>query len=332
MSSRTASEGDLAVGEVRTGFLNHSQALPLEAAIVLLELIPGEQVRNASRPRVYAVSPEPLTGVDCVLPSMNGRRTRAVGTVASRVTLTGGRLVQSCSYTEIVKAESSNRQPWSHYLAHPGVVECLGKLNTDDAAAGFAESERGFRGIEVGIIAEQALNGVQNSPLLDGRLPVRAPRGSWRWAFQCPKGNGAELFRFKILKDGTRLLRLAMPGHSVEDVVDLVEDLALHDWLLSTVEGILARAELGSGPTEKMLPRVRPVIDHILHHWMPAARVKPGLLPLWTNLDRVQGLTRQWDLSVQRVRDQLALSTITMLSAVAETHRADTDEPALRRS
>ncbi|GAA3213830.1 SCO2521 family protein [Actinocorallia longicatena] len=332
MSSRTASEGDLAVGEVRTGFLSHSRALSLEAALILLELVPGEQVRSASRPRAYAVSPEPLTGIDCVLPSLNGRRTRAVGTVASRVTLTGGRILQACSYAEIVRAGSGNRQAWSHYLSHPGVVETLGKLNAEDAAAGFAESERGSRGIEVGIIAEQQMNGVQNSPMLDGVLPVRARRGSWRWAFQRPEKGGGELFRFKILGDGTRLLRLALPDHGLDDVIDLVEDLALHDWLLSTVEEILERAQLGSGPPAKMLPLVRPVIDHVLHHWMPAARVKPELMPLWATLDRAQGFTRQWDLSVHRVRDQLALNTVTMLSAASDGYRADADEPALRRA
>ena len=116
------------------------------------------------------------------------------------------------------------------------------------------------------------MNNLQNSSMLDGKLPVACTRGSWRWAFQCPGPGGRHLFRFKILKDGTRLMRLSAPGHDIADLMDLVEDMALHDWLLSTVEGIVERAELGSGPTEKMLIRVRPVIDHVLHHWMPGAQ------------------------------------------------------------
>lgn len=317
MSSRTASDGALTIGEVRTGFLRHSTSFSPAASSILLDLVPGEQVRHASRPRAYAISPESLTGVDCSMPSLSGRQVRGVGTVASRVTLTGGRILQACSYTTIVRAERDFRQPWSHYLGRPGAVEFLGKMNVDDAASGFAEDDDGFQGIELGAIAEHAMNNLQNSSMLDGKLPVKVPRGSWRWAFQCPEPGGRYLFRFKILKDGTRLMRLSAPGHDIADLMDLVEDMALHDWLLSTVEGIVERAELGSGPTEKMLIRVRPVIDHVLHHWMPGARVKQDLLPLWDSLDRVQGLTRQWDILVNRVRDQLAMSTITMLSATA---------------
>ncbi|WP_106396823.1 SCO2521 family protein [Actinocorallia populi] len=309
MSSPTTSEGLLAIGEIRTGFLHHSTEITLEEASDLLRLIPGEQVRYASRPRPYAVSPETLTGVDCTMPSARGRRVRGVGTVASRVTLTGGRVLQSCAYTTLVPSERGHRLPWSHYLGRPGAVEYLGRLEPDDAAAGFAEAEDGARGIGLGAIAEQAMNGVQASALLDGGLPLRAPRGSWRWAFQ----DGGSLFRFTVVPDGTRLVRLAVPGGRVDDLLDLVEDLALHDWLLGTVETILERAAPGSGSTDRMLRNVRPLIGHILHHWMPAARVRPELLPLWEALDRVHGLTRQWDISVDRVRDQLAVDTVTML-------------------
>ncbi|WP_460363047.1 SCO2521 family protein [Actinocorallia lasiicapitis] len=302
---------------MRTGFARHSRQLSRELASALLDLVPGEQVRHANRPRPYAVSPEPLTGVDCSIPSKNGRRVRGVGTVAARATLTGGRVLQACAYTSLVPSAKGYRLPWSHYLGHPGTVEVLGKMNADDTAAGYAEDERGFLGIQLGVIAEHTMNNVQSSPLLDGGLPVKASRGSWRWAFQCPEPGGREIFRFKILTDGTRLLRLSIPGQNIPDMLDLIEDMALHDWLLGTVEGILERAELGNGSTSRMVDRVRPVIDHVLHHWMPGARITPELLPLWNALDRVQGLTRQWEISVNRVRDQLALGTISMLSAAA---------------
>jgi len=116
-------------------------------------------------------------------------------------------------------------------------------------------------------------------------------------------------------------MRLAVTEGGVLDLLDLVEDLALHDWLLSTVETELERARLGSGPMDKTLRSLRPLVDHVLHHWMPGARVRQDLLPLWNSLDRVHGLTRQWDISVNRVRDQLSLSTITMLSSTAGQNR-----------
>ncbi|MGI5165567.1 SCO2521 family protein [Spirillospora sp. CA-253888] len=309
MSSPTAAEGALTIGEVRTGFVRHSTEISLQEASALLRLVPGEQVRHAGRPRPYAVSPTPLTGVDCDLPSAKGRRVRGVGTVASRVTVTGGRILQACSYTTIVPSPRGHRLPWSHYLGRPGVVEHLGRMDLDDAAAGFAEDERGVRGIELGGIAEQTMNGVQASPMLDGVLSLRAPRGAWRWAFH----GGEPLFRFTVLRDGVRLVRLSVPRQCTEDLLVLVEDLALHDWLLAVVENALARAAAGPGAADRMLRGVRPVVGHVLHHWMPAARVKPELLPLWEALDRAHGLTRQWDISVGRIRDQLAVDTVAML-------------------
>ncbi|MBW8487683.1 SCO2521 family protein [Actinomadura parmotrematis] len=313
MSSPTTSEGALAIGEIRTGFVRHSTEVSLEEASAVLRLVPGEQVRHAGRPRAYAVSPAPLTGVDCAVPSARGRRVQGVGTVTSRATITGGRVLQVCSSATLVRSRAGYRLPWSHYLGRPGVVECLGRVDLRDAAAGFAEAEGGTRGIALGSIAEQVMDRVQGSPLLDGRLPLRAPRGSWRWAVE----DGEPLFRFTVLRDGTRLVRLAVPGHGAADLLDLVEDLALHDWLLGTVETILGRAGLGSAPPDRTLRHVGPLVGHVLHHWMPAARIRPELVPLWDAVDRVHGLTRQWDALVARVRDQLALDTVAMLAGAA---------------
>ena len=41
-------------------------------------------------------------------------------------------------------------------------------------------------------------------------------------------------------------------------------------------------------------------------------------MPLWNALDSNAGFTQHWDVSVSRVRDQLALSTLTLLSATVE--------------
>ncbi|MEO5876546.1 MAG: SCO2521 family protein [Streptosporangiaceae bacterium] len=307
MFSATESEGALTIGVVKTGFLGHSTAVSPETASALLALVPGEQVRHAHRPRAYAVSPEPLTGVDCEMPSLSGRRTRGVGTVATRATLTGGRILQSCSYTTLVPATRDYRREWSHYLGRPGVVEVIRRMNAEDAAAGFAESDRGARAIELELIADAVLTGVQISSLLDRKLPLRAERGAWRWAFQHPGPDEAGIFKFTILRDGTRLLRLGVSDASLPDLLDLVEDLALHDWLLRTVEAKLERVQLESGTIDRALPSISALFDHLIHHWMPCARVKQELLPLWNELDRAIGLTQPWEISVNRVRDQLRL-------------------------
>ena len=42
------------------------------------------------------------------------------------------------------------------------------------------------------------------------------------------------------------------------------------------------------------------------------------LLPLWESLERRPGFTRQWDVSVNRIRDQIAVTTVGLLGVVAE--------------
>lgn len=80
----------LACGEVRTCLLPAFQALDSRTAAQLLRLRADERVRVSERPNLYALSPDVLTGVDCPLPTANGARVRAVGTVAARAALTEG--------------------------------------------------------------------------------------------------------------------------------------------------------------------------------------------------------------------------------------------------
>jgi hypothetical protein len=93
----------------------------------------------------------------------------------------------------------------------------------------------------------------------------------------------------------------------------LCEDLALHDWLLTTVVRMLDGVRLGTGAardTGAVVRTLRPAVDHLLHLWMPRARVSPELAPLWDPLEERPGFTRQWRNLVQRIRDQLTLHAI----------------------
>ncbi|MEO3782787.1 SCO2521 family protein [Actinocorallia sp. B10E7] len=321
MSSRTHSEPPrLTVGTVRTGLLRHSSAVSRELAIRLLRLVPSEHVAWSARPRAYAVSPELLTGVDCPLPSRNGSRVRGVGTLASRATITGGRILQSSAHTTVVRAERSYRQPWSHYLARPGVVEAIGKPNFQDIADGFTADDRGFRGIETTIIADRAMDLVQASRLLDGKRPFAAPRTTLHWAFETPPSEGAAesgRLTFVIVNDELRTLRLAANTASLGTVLDFCEDLALHDWLLSTLLTLIDRAGFGQDDWTRVTNRIRPTVDHLLHLWWPGARVPEEFMPFWDSLDKRLGFKQQWEMSVNRIRDQLALGTLlTMLGSL----------------
>lgn len=181
----------LACGEVRTGLLPSFQALDGRAAAQFLRLRADEHVRVSERPNLYALSPEVLTGVDCRLPTANGAKVRAVGTVAARAALTEGRVLQSTAYFSAPAAGPDVRRPWGHYLVRPGVVEPFGKLPEQATAEGVLRG--GGRGeLDLGMIAEGLLAQLVRHPLLDHKAPFKSRRTHLRWAArQAPEGEDA---------------------------------------------------------------------------------------------------------------------------------------------
>ena len=99
----------------------------------------------------------------------------------------------------------------------------------------------------------------------------------------------------------------------------LCEDLALHDWLLTTVVRMLDSSRLGAADGPSAVLALRPAVDHLLHLWMPRAHVDRTLGHLWDVLEREPGFTRQWQTLVQRIRDQLAVQAIPLLHEALST-------------
>jgi hypothetical protein len=308
----------LAVGEVRTGLLQSSGAVPPTLAARALALVPGERVRTAERPIGYAVSPDRLTGVDCRLATRSGARPRGIGTAVTRAAITGGRVIQASTHTVLVRG-GTDRRPWPHYLARPGIVETLAKAGWADLADGFL-GPRDPSTLDLAALNERILDDIVVSRELDRRPPFRSRRTTLRWVAETV-GAGREppVAQFSLAGGLLRTARLALPADDPALVVDLCEDLALHDWLLTTLVEMLERSGLGSGATA--VERIRPAVDHLLHLWMPGARVERRLLPLWESLEQRPGFTRQWDVSVNRIRDQIAVTTVELLGNVAEGER-----------
>ena len=127
----------LTIGEVHTGLLLTSTAVPVDTAAELLAIVPGGSVRTRQRPIRYAWSPEVLTGVDCAAPLAGRREVRIVGTPATRLSLTDGRIIQAGTHATFRQDSAGRRRPWSHYLAQPGVLEVLGKASEESLATGF---------------------------------------------------------------------------------------------------------------------------------------------------------------------------------------------------
>ncbi|MET8566885.1 SCO2521 family protein [Streptomyces sp. NPDC004783] len=303
----------LACGEVRTCLLPTRQSLDVRAAAQLLGLRADERVLLSERPNLYARSPDTLTGVDCHLPSANGARIRAVGTVTARAALTEGRVLQTSAHFRVPASGPDQRRPWGHYLVRPGVVEPLGKLPREAVAQGVLGGGR-HGDLDVGLIADGLLTRLLRHPLLDHRPPLRSRQTRLRWAaLPAAPGEGPSIERFTLAEDELRTVRLRVPEHTVgADIAGLCDDLALHDWLLTTVVRMLDGIRVGAGPEHgtAVVEALRPAVNHLLHLWMPRARVSRDLAALWDPLEERPGFTRQWQTLVQRIRDQLTLHAI----------------------
>ncbi len=301
----------LVLGEVRTCLLQNSGAATRTDVAELLRLSPGERVRSSERPLSHAVSPELLNGVDCQVPAASGTRVRGIGTVAARGVVVGGRILQGSVYTRLERGELDRRRPWSHYLGRPGVIETVGRFDRRDVVTGFFAEPRPEPTLDLGALSDLVIGSVQMNPRLDHFAPFKSRRTRLRWALRTDETAGGE---FTVADDTLRTLSMTTNGDTVSAVVEFCEDLALHDWVLTTLLQLVERSNVGSADGPESLVRLRPAIDHLLHLWMPGARVAPSLLPLWESLERRPGFTRQWQATVTRIRDQLAVHTLEMLS------------------
>ncbi|HET6213568.1 MAG TPA: SCO2521 family protein [Micromonosporaceae bacterium] len=315
------------MGEVHTGLLQHSAAVSADFALRLLTPVPGVRARRVDRPIAYAVSPDTVTGVDCELPSA-GAKVRGVGSIVSRVAITGGHVVQGSAFVRVRRGVAGRRLPWSHYMAAPGIVETMAKVDSDQLAAGFLAPAKPLDVLDIGAIGARAMDMVQSSPMLDHNILLKSSRTRLRWAIET-LGAGAEpagavtgsspqapplSVTFTVRGDGIRTVLLRAGQIDPSAVAALCEDLALHDWLLTTLLAHVGQARIGTAPRSAVVKRLQPTIDYLLHLWMPAARVDAALADLWLCLDRQPGLTRQWQATVDRVRDQLALATVEVLT------------------
>jgi hypothetical protein len=109
---------------------------------------------------------------------------------------------------------------------------------------------------------------------------------------------------------------LTVGAENLSAAVELCEDLALHDWLLTALLRLIECSSHDRSTRQQLIDRLQPAIDHLLHLWMPAARLDKSMLPLWQSLEQQPGFTKQWTASVSWVRDQVALSTIMQLGSL----------------
>jgi hypothetical protein len=310
--------GQLTIGEVHTGLLQHSSAAPTDLVNSLLAFNEGEHVWSVCRPIDYARSPQTLTGVDCLLPTSNQSKVRAIGTALSRAAITGRQVVQGTAYTTVEFAEARDRQPWEYYLSRRGIVETIGRSDMSTVADGFLgrEAEKGY--LNLGAVGQLALDRVLSGRGLDRRPPFKTMRGRLRFVIGgAARGSDpgaddgqAQTVMFGMDDEKQRRVRLPRRGAAVADVVDLCEDLALHDFLLTTLVDEVERGLTAAGTRRQAAAALAPVLHHLVHLWMPAARVKDDLSDIWQALEHRPALSRQWQAAVNRVRDHVALAAL----------------------
>jgi hypothetical protein len=310
-------ESGVCLGEIHTGLLQNSGALDAQSAGNLLELLWQHPVRTWERPIRHAASPEVLTGVDCNLPSVTGTRARVVGTVATEVRVTGGRILQSSSRTRVIRAQVQRRLPWSHYLTRPAVTEALRTVPAD-LVDGFlgADTPPPHGVLDLGGVCTRVLNRVQASPIIDRRAPFTSRRIQVRWAAVITTEGPAKII-YALEREDLRSLRIVAPADVVDRLPEFCQDLAVHDWLLSRIVEMVDVANIGGRAHADVVTRLRPAVDHLLHAWMPGARLAEDLLPFWAELERHAGLSRQWEATVQRIRDQMTLAAVELMGAMA---------------
>ena len=323
----------LLVGEAKTGLLQHSVALDDVDAARLLALGPSGGVRTSNRPRRWAQSAELVEGVDCPLATASKTRASGIGTVGVRATVTGGRVVQATSYTKLNRADVEYRLPWSHYAARPGTLEVAGRVHQKDLSAGFL-GPQSAEVLDLGAVASRILDKVQRSTDLDRRPPIRVRRTDFRFVVsstasrrtttsassRCDDGRApdGERVDFVVVDDARRTLQICTSSEDLVSFVALCEDLAFHDWLLTTVINRVEEARIGAATGGELVSRLRPIIDHLLHLWMPATQTDQALADVWDGLERSPGLSRQWYRLVDRIRDQMTLSVISLMSVGTE--------------
>jgi hypothetical protein len=303
----------LVAGEVHTGLLRGRDPVTPDQARCLLDLVVGEPVLVSHRPIAYVRSPDIPVGVDCGIGGT--RRVRGIGTALQHATLTGGHVVQGSAATTLVPADGAARRPWSHYLTRPGVIETLGRTRWDEVAANLSGPERPGDALDLGAMAGRTADRVQRSTSRSGPARLRAARTRLRWTARVGEEPG---IRFSVRSDGLRLLDLSVAGvrpGPARGLTALAEDIALHDWLLSTVLEIVGKSAVGVIERHAALQRLLPAIDYLLHLWMPGARGDEMSEAVWAALDRLAGFARQWETLVHRIRDQLSAGAVEALAA-----------------
>lgn len=301
----------LIVGEVRTCLLRNSTGLTPLAVVDLLNIKQGERVKVTERPVIRSVSPAMLDPVDCRLATAPAVKARGIGTVASTAVVTGRLVLQASARTRFERAAATNRRAWSHYKAKRGVVEVISLAEVAQLARGHRAEARDQTALDLGSISQRLINLIQRRPQLDHQIVIRARPTRLRWT--ATTGDGPPSVRLHMNNEELRTVELTLPEGLLPAADRFCEDLALHDWLITTVSSAIDQADQEKARDEDPLDTLTAALDRLVHLWMPGAHVDPALHGLWQALEISAGFSRQWNSQVARIRDMISVGTLDVI-------------------
>ncbi|MET8649547.1 SCO2521 family protein [Nocardia aurea] len=294
-------------GEVCTALLPTTEALRRGEVEELLELNPDSRMQWRERPLSLGISPSTLHGVDCQLVAPAHPTIHAIGTVATRAVVVGGRVVQSSAHCVVVRSAFDKRQGWAHYLNRAGVLEVvtrIGSETTKRMAEGFLGTT-GKGALDLTTYTDGLLGDIGMRRL--GRAPLRTGTTRLRWAARVGEVDAPQV-AFRLQDDILRTVLVVVPsGEELSAAQRFCEDLAVHDWLLTAVTDAVERADL-AGPGAAAADIIGPVLHHLAHLWVPGAHTPPELRGLWGQLREEPDFTAGWRATIDHLRNRMLLS------------------------
>ncbi|MGV9677583.1 SCO2521 family protein [Nocardia sp. NPDC003482] len=317
VTDRTVAPSSVVLGHIRTCLLPSPNVVDTDAAVELLSAVrQGSPVFSRERPVPLVISADCAEGVDCELPVRSGRTVRGIGTVLTRALVVGGRILQSSSRTRVVAAENSNPRPWPYYLAKVGTVEALSGVDADlgaRLAVGYLKGGPSDR-LDLASISGRMATDLRMDTQLEHAVPFRAAETQLRWAAEVVTGDERPFaFAFSMDSDTLRSVRIRIGEDGFEAAQRFCEDLAVHDWLLTTLTNLLATADCYGYVKHDPVTILAPVLEQIVPLWMPGAHTPGRLESLWQEVEDDPGFSRQWSSRVNQLRDRMATATYDLL-------------------
>lgn len=293
------------LGAVATGLLDTSEPLPPSAARQALALVPGLQADWRQHPVEQVVSPDLFFGLDCRLAARSGAQPRIIGTARARAILTAGHVLQGSARVDVLLDASKRRLPWSHYMARTGVVEVINRADPSDLVAGFLRGGPGRSLLDLGSIGAYVMSLLDHVPQIDRQARLKTQNHRLLWAALMiedaePDGH------IEAGDDGVFLVRMSTPSALLPQFVEFCEILALHHWLLATLKNAFDRSTRKGLRAEGELD---PALSYLGHVWNPTAHLPHEMRWLWDALEAEAQLSWEWQSTLTRMRDKVALLT-----------------------